>query len=349
MEYYKGLINSLERGQVAPVYLFYGDEEYLKEKAVEQFKEHLLPQAADFNLDILDGEEAELTTVVALAENLPFMAERRLVLVKNAPWFKGKVKSKSTATEAGEEKSTGQESPLINYLSQPSPSTCLIFVTGDSVDKRKKLFKTVDAVGKAIEFKSLKAGEMTAWVSNRIKAGGKKIDAQAARALVEANGKLGLLNLANEVEKLITYVGKDKEISLTEVQQVGVTNLEQNIFTVVDDAVNGYTSKAITGIKELLALKEQPVKILAMLARQFRLAFQVEALVRAGCPEREVAGKLGLQDFIVRKALAQARKSSGVKLEWALQRLAAMDADIKKGQQEFLPAITNTLFQLRQK
>lgn len=348
MEYYQGLINSLARGQVAPVYLFYGEEEYLKEKAVAKFKEHLLPQAVDFNLDVLDGEETELTTVVSLAENLPFMAERRLVIVKNAPWFKGKAKG-SADQSSGEDKSAGKEGPLLNYLNQPAPTTCLIFVTGDSVDRRKKLFKAVESAGKAVDFKALKANEMAAWVTNQVKARGKKIDAMAVRALVEANGKLGLLNLANEVEKLITYVGEAKDISLTDVQQVGVTNLEQNIFTVVDEAVSGNTAQAITGIKELLALKEQPVKILAMLARQFRLAIQVEALVRTGCPEREVAGKLGLHDFVVRKALAQARKSSTAKLEWALERLAAMDAEIKKGQQDFLPAIANTLIRLSQK
>ncbi|SHF48992.1 DNA polymerase III subunit delta [Desulforamulus putei] len=349
MEYYKGLLNSLARGQISPVYLFYGEEEYLKEKAVEKFKEVLLPQAADFNLDVVDGEETDLAAVVSLAENLPFLAERRLVIVKNTPWFSGKGKAKGDGEQASEDgKTSGKEAILLNYLSNPSPTTCLIFMTGEPVDRRKKLYKAVGSAGQAIEFKALKQAEMVSWVTQKIKAAGKKIDPAAARALVEANGKLGLLNLSNEVEKLLTYLGEGSEITLRDVRQVGVMNVEQNIFTVVDEAVAGHTSHALAGIRELLALKEQPPKILAMLARQIRIAIQVEALVREGCPEREVAGKLGLQDFVVRKALHQARKSGSRKLEWALEQIAVIDADIKKGRQDFLPAIESTLIKFSQ-
>ncbi|MEW6696385.1 MAG: DNA polymerase III subunit delta [Bacillota bacterium] len=344
MEYYKGLLNSLARGQVSPVYLFFGEEEYLKERAVQKFKEVLLPQAADFNLDIVDGEETDLTTVVSLAENLPFLAERRLIIVKNAPWFSGKGKARDGGEESAEEnRAGGKEAVLLQYLSSPSPTTCLIFTARETVDRRKKLFKAIGTAGQAVEFKPLKPAEMVAWVSQRIKAAGKKIDPAAARSLVEANGKLGLLNLANEAEKILCYLGEETEVTSQVVMQVGVINIEQNIFTVVDEAVAGHTSHALTGIRELLALKEQPPKILAMLARQLRIAIQVDALVREGCPEREVAGKLGLQDFVVRKALSQARKSGSRKLEWALEQMASIDAGIKKGRQDFLPAIETTL------
>lgn len=349
MEYYKGLINSLERGLVSPVYLFYGEEEYLKERAVEKFKEYLLPLAADFNLDVLDGAEIEPSTVVALAENLPFMAERRLVIVKNTPWFSGKGKSRADEEkEEGEAKAGSKDDLLLKYLSNPSPTTCLLFVTREPVDRRKKIFKSVGSAGQAVDFKAIKPAEMVSWVTSRVKSAGKKMDSSAVRSLVEANGKLGLLNLKNEVEKLLAYSGEQREISLQDVQQVAVTNLEQNIFTVVDEAVAGNASNALTGIRELLTLKEQPPKILSLLARQFRLAIQVEALVKEGCPERDVSGKLGLHDFVVRKALSQARRSGSAKLEWALAQLAAIDADIKRGQQEFLPALETTLIKFSQ-
>ncbi|AQS59920.1 DNA polymerase III subunit delta [Desulforamulus ferrireducens] len=341
MEYYKGLMNSLARGVVSPVYLFYGEETYLKEKAVAKFREVLLPQAADFNLDILDGETSQLTSVVALAENLPFMAERRLVIVKDAPWFAGKGKSGEQSGE--EEKTVGQEEVLIKYLSNPAPTTCLIFLAGNSVDRRKKIFKAITAAGTAIEFKALKAAEMVAWVTQILKAAGKQIEPAAARALVEANGKLGLLNLQQEVDKLLCYLGERSLVELSDVQQVAVNNIEQNIFNVVDAVVAGQTGKALSGIRELLALKEQPPKILALLARQFRITLQVAALAKAGYTEREMASQLGLPDFAVKKALQQSRRSGSKKLRWALQQLAELDAQMKKGQQEFPSAIENVL------
>lgn len=346
MEYYKGLINSLQRGVVAPVYLFCGEEEYLKEKAVEKFKEYLLPQAADFNLDLLDGEETEISTVISLAENLPFMAERRLVIVKNAPWFSGgKGKGKEEAAESGEAKVTGKDAVLLEYLNNPAPTTCLIFVARDAVDRRKKAYKAIAAKGQAIDFKMLKTTEMIAWVNQVVKASGKRIDAIAARALVEANGKLGLLNLANEIKKVISYLGTEQEITATAVQEVGTINIEQNIFLVVDDAVAGHTAKALSGIRELLSLKEQPPKILALLARQLRIALQANALLRSGCQEREIAGKMGLPDFVIKKALSQVRRGGSPRIEWALGQIAAIDADIKKGQRDFLPAIETMLIQ----
>lgn len=346
MDYYKGLLNSLDRGLVSPVYLFFGEEEYLKEKAVQRFKEKLLPQAADFNLDLLDGEETELSTVVTLAENLPFMAERRLLIVKNAPWFSGKGKNKEE--DSDNSKSGGAEEKLLTYLSNPAVTTCLVFIAKDTVDRRKKLFKAVSSAGQAIDFKMLKPAELITWVNQMIKMAGKKIEPAAARALVEANGKWGLLNLENEVKKLLAFLGEGQEITLQDVREVGVTNIEQNIFNVVDDTVAGHTAKALTGIRDLLAMKEQPPKILALLSRQFRISLQVSALIGEGCPEREVAGKLGLHDFVVKKALTQVRNSGTKKLQWALEQIAAIDADIKKGQQDFLPAMENMLIKFNQ-
>lgn len=347
MEYYVGLSNSLERGLLAPVYLFYGEEDYLKEKAIRLFKERLLPDIADFNFDILDGDGVEASTVVSLSENLPFLAEKRLVVVKNSPWFKGKAKSKGNEIKGEDsEKSSAKEDSLLHYLSNPSPTTCLIFVTGNNVDRRKKLFKVVEAAGRAVDFKALKPAELVSWVVDRFKQAGKKIPPIAARSLVEANGKLGLMNLNNEVEKLMTFTWDKKEVTLQDVEMVAVPNLEQNIFYVVDEAVSGNFPKALAGIRELLTMKEAPPKILSMLGRQFRLAIQAEALVLEGCPERELAGKLGVQDFVARKALGQARRSGSTRLEAALEQLAEIDAGIKRGQLEFLPAIENAMLKL---
>ncbi|ABO51016.1 DNA polymerase III, delta subunit [Desulforamulus reducens MI-1] len=344
MEYYKGLINSLQRGVVSPVYLFYGEEEYLKEKAVEKFKEFLLPQAADFNLDLLDGEEADIDTVISFAENMPFMAERRLVIVKNAPWFSGKGKNEA----GGEDKGSGKDTVLLKYLNNPASTTCLVFVAKEAVDRRKKTYKEISAKGQVIDFKMLKPSEMITWVNQIVKGTGKTIEPSAARAIVEANGKLGLLNLKNEVNKLISYLGSEQEITSAIVGEVGVINIEQNIFTVVDDAVAGHTSKALNGIRELLSLKEQPTKILALLARQLRIALQAEALLREGSPEREVARKMGIHDFVIKKALTQIRRGGSQRMKWALQEIATIDAAIKKGQRDFLPAIETMLIQFGQ-
>ena len=90
---YQSLLNSIERGVLSPVYLLYGDEDYLQELLVHKLKEHLVsPGFGAFNLDELDGEKAAPGQIVGSANTLPVFAQKRLVIVKNPPFFQtGKI------------------------------------------------------------------------------------------------------------------------------------------------------------------------------------------------------------------------------------------------------------------
>lgn len=135
MCYYKNFIKNLKNGVIYPVYLFYGEEIYLKKQAIFQIKKLLFGKNnIDFNIMMFDGERAEIKDIIDTANSVPFMVDKKLIIVKNAYWFSNVKNAKVQADEV---------SMLINYIDNPNPTTCLIFDAGEEVDKRKKIFKAV--------------------------------------------------------------------------------------------------------------------------------------------------------------------------------------------------------------
>lgn len=327
MLYYQRLINSFKRGVVSPIYLFYGEEIYLREQAVNQFKRHLLPAGEDFNMDVVDGDNTTPGAVVNFACTPPFMAERRLVLVKNAPWFASGRKTAGAGNHGGDVK------VLLDYFSNPMETTCLVFTAG-AVDKRKKVFKGLEKAGQAVEFILLKPGELTNWLDEQMQVDGKKMDRQAKELLVTATNT-GLTGLIHEWEKLKNYTGTRDTITVDDVNKVVHRSVEYKIFDVMDAIGAQQYGLALAGIKDLLANKEPPQIILAMVARQFRLMLQVKELAGGGMGANAIAKLINEKPYPVRNALKLGKNFTRLQLIDAITRLAQLDADVKTGRQEF--------------
>ncbi|MBM7855699.1 DNA polymerase-3 subunit delta [Desulfohalotomaculum tongense] len=341
MQYYERLVNSLKRGVISPVYLFYGEEIYLRERAVERFKEFLLPRGADFNMDVLDGESITPAEVVSAASTPPFMAERRLVLVKNPPWFAA---DSGKGAAANREKEAAGVKPLLDYLANPLTTTCLIF-QGQTADRRKKIFKAVEKAGQAINFTLLKPAELAGWLDEQSRLRGIKIDRRAKELLITGTTS-GLTGLISEWQKLITYIGERKSISVDDVNQVVHRSVEYKIFDVLDAIGSRRCGTALAGIRDLLANKEPPQVILAMVARQFRLMLQVNELAGTGLPAAEIAKQINEKPYPVKKALKLGKNFSRRQLISALTGLAQLDADIKTGRVEFYPGLEGLLLSM---
>jgi DNA polymerase-3 subunit delta len=345
MQYYERLINSVKRGVVSPVYLFYGEEVYLREKAVEKFKQGLLPQAADFNMDILDGESADIYDVITMASTPPFMADKRLVVVKNPLWFSAS-KRKSKKNDDAEAKDEKKLDPLIKYLEDPMLTTCLIFNCHEVVDRRKKLFKQVEKAGQAVNFEILKPKDLAAWLDTQAKKFNKKLE-PPAKDLLATSTTTGLTGLVTEWEKLLTYVGDKPNITVDDAKEVVHQSVEYRIFDVLDAIGACQYAVALKGVRELLANKEPPQIILAMIARQFRLMLQVNEL--RGLPAIEIAKRINEKTYPVQNAMKLANNFNRDQLIKALSNLAQLDADVKTGRQEFYPGLERMLLDMAAK
>ncbi|MFA4885606.1 MAG: DNA polymerase III subunit delta, partial [Desulfotomaculaceae bacterium] len=267
MNYYIELLNSIKRGVVNQVYLFYGEETYLREQAVTRFKEYYFPdRAQDLNFDLVDGETTSPADIVARAETLPLFAQKRLVVVKNPTFFKPAKKAGKEDSADGEETAGPvKEAALLEYFNNPLDSTCLIFTTGDPVDKRKRLFKAIKKTGRVVEFTLLSRNDLTRWLAQKARTSGRKFAPGAAETLLDTVGT-SLQKLSVELEKLINYTTGQEVITPAEVRKICPPGLEENIFAVVDAVGNKRCGEALAAIKEMLAAKEPPFRLLAMVA-----------------------------------------------------------------------------------
>lgn len=349
---YQGLVNSLERKLVSPVYLLYGEETFIRNDMVNMFRDRLLPEEVrDFNLDILEGREASAEGIATLAATLPFMSDKRVVIVKEAEFFKAKRKAAkednkgdasggpedAAGQAAVEEKSPTGEKALLDYLNNPATSTCLIFTTG-SVDKKKKIYKAIEKNGQVVEFTPLKGKALNTWIDTRFAQTGKKIEPAAMAELITAVGS-NLQQMAGEVEKLASYTGQRTTIKKDDVTNLVGRTVELSIFELVDAVGEKRYEKAVTMMREMVTYGEPPIRLLYMIVRQFRLLLQVKVLHGEGYPDNQIASKLKIHPYVTGKCVRQSRNFKREELEQAMEELLNTDIAIKSGQQEPLTAL----------
>lgn len=347
ISYFNEFTANLKRGLVAPVYLFHGEEDYLRDFALNRLKESLAQDGqAELPVDVLEGD-SKPADITARAEIIPFGAAKRLVVVKNPPFFKSG-KRGGEDKELDEQKIPGGEAALLAYIENPSPATCLVFTTAEPVDKRKRLFKAIKKYGQEIECNRLSPGDLNRWVAKRAGEMGRRFGPGAINALLNATGpSMQLISL--EIEKLVVYTKGQEVISLEDVNRLCPTRLEDNVFAVVDAIGNKRYGDALAGIKDLLAAKEPPPRLLAMIARQLRILLMACDLKEQGCPEREIPQRLQLHPFVARKVIAQSQNFNKEILLGAMTALSDLDLGIKTGKMEFYPAMETFLLSLTPK
>jgi DNA polymerase-3 subunit delta len=344
MQYYRDLMNDLRLKNIAPVYLFFGEEAYLRERAVQEFRKSLVPpEIAAFNVDVLDGEEVNEDGIISCAHTPPVMVERRLVIVQHTRFFSALAKINAAEKDKDNEVEN-KKNVLLNYLQKPLPSTCLIFNTDQSVDQRRNLFKAVKKNGRAIEFTSLKRQDLHKWLTREAQRAGKKIAPTIVEVLLNRVGQ-NMFLLKNEMQKLVSFTGDKKVIEESDVRILTVPLIEENIFQVVDAFGQRLISQALKGIKDLLANRQPPPVILAMLVRQFRLILQARQLTSSGCSQAELTKQLNIHPYAARKIIAQSKIFNEQQIIAILERLLEIDLGTKTGKLDFYPAIETLLLE----
>jgi len=309
---WRQLDKELKHDRIAPVYLFYGDEDYLLERYLKILKGKIIPPEVEaFDYQELDGRELIAADVVLRADTLPALAPRRMVVVKNP---------------AAEILNTGAGA-LITYLEKPAATTCLVIVINGSVDRRLKLFKKINEAGHAVEFQPLKGRALEVWLQREAREQGYSLAPEAARALAQAGD---LRQARSELFKAMTYTGEPGAITLAHIRELLPVAAEATIFQLVDALGNCNSVLAISLLRQLLAKGEAPLGVVAMLARQLRLIYQYHLIG----DKQVLASQLRLRPFVVQKVIAQARNFSLISAGQALEELLKVDMGIKTGQGE---------------
>ncbi|WP_100372227.1 DNA polymerase III subunit delta [Bacillus sp. FJAT-45037] len=330
----------LRQGNVAPVYFIHGTQAFL----IEDFTHQLLSQVVgqdgdDMNIITYNYSETPIEIAIQEAETMPFLGTNKVVIVKE--FF-------AVTSQKQDSKIEHNLEALNQYLENPSPeSTLVIIAPYEKLDERKKATKRLKKEATVIEATPFDERMMKQWIDDQVKSKDISITNQAVEKLLERVG-FDLLMMASELHKLSLYVGDDGEIGAEAVELLVARTLEQDVFALIDYAVKKQLEQSLSIYHDLLKQKEDPLKILALLARQFRIYYQVKGLSKQAYSQKQIATQLKLHPYVVKLAGAKVAQFDERALLKLLNRAADTDYAIKSGKMDKVLAVELLLIRMTQ-
>lgn len=300
----------IKTGKLKQLYLLYGEEAYLRKQYRDRLKSAVIGDDT-MNYHYFEGKNISVGEIIDLAETLPFFAERRLIVLENSGLFK----------------SGGEE--LSEYLPAKPESTYFLFVETE-VDKRSRLYKKVQSGGYAAEFTVQDETTLKKWILGMVKREGKNISGAALNYLIEKTGT-DMENIRKEMEKLFCYCLEKDTIETEDIEEICTKRISSHIFDMISAIADKKQKKALELYYELLALKEPPMRILFLIARQFNLLMQVKELQKKGFRDKAIGEKVGLPGFIAGKYVTQSARFSKEDLREAVEACVEAEEAIKTG------------------
>jgi len=304
------LIKHIKSGVFKNLYLLYGEEEYLIQYYKNKLIEGILKESpkGNINYHLYEGSAATVDVIAEQSKALPFFADSLLIEINNSGLFK-------------------RANELAKMLETIPESTYIIFVEHD-VDKRNGLYKFIKQSGTVAEIMYKKDSELVGWIAGYLKRYDCLITSRGAKLLLSKVG-VDMNSLINELDKLIAYADATKQIDINEVEAVCTTTLSSRIFAMMDNVVSGKTKEALELYKDLIALKESPLAIMALLTRHYNILLQIKEM--AGETEAVIASKLSIPSFSVKKYKAQAGVYNKQQLKSIVVECINTEQDIKSG------------------
>lgn len=307
----KTILQHIETTTYKPVYLLYGEEDYLKEQACRQLKNALVAADDTMNLCTFQGKGQDENAIIQLSQTLPFFQEHRVILLEET----------GLAGKCSDE--------FLDNLKE-LPDTTVIIMVEESVDKRSRLYKWIQKNGYPVEFSYQDEKSLRQWVQDQLKEDGKTMDGAAMHLLLErTDGKMTAIE--NELQKLVLYAGDREKITADDVKELVPEPVNNQIFRMIAAVSEGRPEQALDYYYDLLSLKEPPMRILFLMVREFNMLFRVKNLAQQGRPDGEIAKTIGTPPFAVKKYRATGKQYTYAALKNQLSRCAEMENLVKNG------------------
>lgn len=305
------IAEDIKQNNFKQIYLLYGEERYLRRQYRQKLQTALCSDGDTMNVHFYSGKDIPVGEIIDLAETLPFLAERRVIFISDSGLFK-----------SGGEK-------LAEYLASPCESTYFVF-TESEVDKRSKLFKTVQSKGYAADFTVQDESTLKRWIAGTLGRDGKKITENTVQLIISKTGT-DMDNIQMELEKLICYCMDRDVVTDADVEAVCTTRISNHIFDMINAIADRKQKAALELYYDLLALKEPPMRILFLIARQCNMLLQAKEMKLKGHDNRTIGSRLGVPPFIAQKVLNQASKFKTSTLRRAVQQCVEAETAVKTG------------------
>ncbi len=313
------------------IYLLHGTDTYSLRAYLDELRAAVgMPDVQDANITSLNTQDASPASILGLCQAMPFLAERRMVIVDgliasltgDSRGSKGKVTPETLADWQDFFPSLPDNMP---------PTSDLVFMEGQ-LRSNNPVLKNVKAVAEVKEFGSMNPNDLRGWVQKRVMERNGSITTNAVQLLVDMIGT-DLWTLASEVEKLLLYA-TGRAIEIEDVEEIVVFAKEVSVFTVVDAVLEGNRMVAMRNLTKLLEEEATVLYLLAMLGRQVRMLLLAKELIQQKVPQGDLGGRLGIKSaYPLRKTLEQARRFTPQLLRLLHTALLNTDVAIKTGAQ----------------
>jgi len=325
----KNFEKALAGGSLPSVLLFEGEEEQMKQDALSALRKTLLPAGMEeMNEMILDDPETD--QVIAAAETLPFLADRRLIIIRDHPAITGRGEA---------------DDRLISYLpSVPSSAVLLFYCTGKP-DARKKLYTAVKKLGGIVTFARLSGSELTRFVTDAFHEAGKECDARTADYLIFTVGSDASL-LLSEVAKIASYAGDRPSVTAEDVSALATPSTECTVFQLVDAVVTGQKKRALILMKNQLLNGTEPAAMLAMLLRQYRFLQHIKIMQYEKQSREFIRSALGVPPFALDQYIRQASAYTGGQVKRAVRLCFDTEYGFKSGRLQVDSALEALIIKL---
>jgi DNA polymerase-3 subunit delta len=262
-------------GEEELLYVFIGEDDFSIRQALEGIKNSVGDAMALMtNTTVLDGRQVSVEQLRSASETVPFLAEKRLVVVEGllerfAPPGRAGVKKNNRAS--------GQEGyrAFADSIKRLPEFTELVLIDG-KIGGNNPLLRELSAITRVQSFPRLKEPQLRQWIAERVAGAGGSISPSAVSALLRFVGN-DLWLMANEVDKLVLYAG-GRRIEEDDVRALVSNAQEANIFAMVDAVFEFRVGAAQELLQRLLQQGVAPVQLLAMISRQVRIIFQIKEL-----------------------------------------------------------------------
>jgi len=315
-------LREIESGKARPVYVVLGEEHVFADRIVGSARKHVVDAAtAGFNVDVFEAGETPVARVIDSANTMPMMARCRLVILRGIERLeKGsdddKAKAKASPSDA-----------LAEYVSKPSPNTCLIIV-GTKLDGRRKLSGVAKKAGIIVECAPLRPNMLPIFVREEAKRRGHPIASDVADALVDLVGG-ELASLIDAVERLSLYVGEKNEITEDAVIACIARVRVGSVWGLSDAVAARDRATALKLLNENFDPRDRGLPLHGLLASSIRKMLKLRALLEDGLSTDDAAKRAGFPPFKAQEAARQAKRFPPGDLERAVAIFAEADLALK--------------------
>ena len=296
------------------MYLFYGESFRLIEEEIKKIVKE------SPNVLTIDLEASSLKEIIEEATYVSMFQEQKYLIVRNANFFTtAKSKTKEEEIEL-----------FLKYMQNPVSLTTILFTSPFKVDARKKIYKEFSKTYKVINCSITDRNDLINKIRDMVFKQKFKIDNETILYIMEScQNNFDLIY--NELEKIFLYYVEPQKIELQDVVNIVSRTLMDNNFKFVEAVIKKDGREALKILEDLYVLKVEPIALILLLAREYRLMLSIETLLRGGYPKATISKQLGLQDWQIDKFIRNMNSYNEEDLKTYLKEIASIDYRVKSG------------------